>query len=115
MRIASRISIAAVCWISACCFLTNTSVAGGPTPALSKLTKQYHFELIAAACVRHGLLDPKVVIAMQQAEARYQRMLPPGADVEGAKARVAESTRAVADSIDAGAGLFCRGLAGQIY
>ncbi len=115
MRIASRISIAAVSWISACCLLTGTSVAGANTVALAKLTKQYHFELIAAACVRHGLLDPKVVTAMQQAEARYQRMLPPGTDVEGAKARVAENARVVANTIDARAGLFCRGLAGQIY
>jgi len=94
-----------------------SSVLASPQPslALGKLTRLYHFELIAQACVRHGLLDPKVVTSMQQTEAGYAQMLPPGTNLKAAKAKVAEGTRDVASRIGFASKLFCQGLATDVF
>jgi hypothetical protein len=86
----------------------------GNTVALGKVQRQYYLELLASACVTRGLLDPKVVVAMQKSEVRLEAMLSPGTNVTAAKAKVNTSTAKSIASGSLGAKLFCAGLEKEI-
>jgi len=93
-----------------------TAFASSPASvALSKLVHQYHFEVIAQACVHQGLLDPSVVAAMQKSEARYAQLVPAGTDVAAAKAAVAANAQRAAAMVGPSAKLFCQGMAKEIF
>lgn|GEM_PF-6744045 len=106
---------AAILLLALCGLPTGEAAASSASSiALGKLTQQYHFEIIATACARQGLLDPKVVTEMQQAEARLAKQLPPGVPIEQAKAAIAPNAKHVASMIGPSTKLFCQGMANEI-
>ena len=113
----SRHAAAAILALSLLGSLTsgNAMASSAVSVTLGKLTQQYHFEIIASACVSHGLLDAKVVTQMQQAEARFAKQLPAGIPIEAAKAKVAPNAKSVAARIDGGDKLLCQGMAKEIF
>jgi len=83
--------------------------------ALDRIGMQYHFEIIATRCVQLGFLDPKVVVAMQQVEARYEKMLAPGTNVAAVKARATPNAKNIAANLNSNAKLMCQGMANEVY